>query len=98
VLNAELKGDNDFALGKKQKPLYARFQLSPAITPEIQNNHSYLQRSPHVSLPGSLYEKGSKGVRSTFEKGSDLRLTLVKFFLRVFNGILIFYSFSAIVT
>ncbi len=48
-METELKGDNEFALGKKQKPLNERFQLSPAITPEIQNNQSYLQRSPHIS-------------------------------------------------
>ena len=30
--------------------------LSPAITPEIQHNHSYLQRLPHISCLCSLYD------------------------------------------
>jgi len=50
-MESELKGDNEFALGKKQKSLFERFQLSPAITQEIQNNQFYLQKSPHISLP-----------------------------------------------
>jgi hypothetical protein len=32
---SQFNGDNGFALGKKQKPLYEKFQLSPAINPEI---------------------------------------------------------------
>ncbi len=54
-----IKIDKDFALGKKQKPLHERFQLLPAITPEIQNNHSYLKdrlTSPspvHYMIPGT---------------------------------------------